>query len=74
LFFRWLKHHFRTTRFFGQSPQAVYAQIAAAFLAHILLMYRYRQLRYRGGLLEFARLVSLRLFAPVPDRWLRIAA
>lgn len=74
LFFRWLKHHFRRTRFFGKSPQAVYAQIAAAFLAHILLVYRYRQLGYRGSLLEFARRVAGGLFAPVPPAWARATA
>lgn len=74
LFFRWLKHHFRTVRFFGHTRQAVYAQIAAAFLAHILLVHRYRQLQYRGGLLEFARRVEVGLFAPVPSAWARITA
>ncbi len=74
LFFRWLKHHFKTLHFFGHSRQAVYAQIAAAFLAHILLVHRYRQLRYRGGLLEFARRVEVGLFAPVPTAWVRIAS
>lgn len=38
LYFRWLKHHFRTLRFFCQSRAAVYAQIAAAFLTHMLLV------------------------------------
>jgi len=74
LFFRWLKHHFKTLHFFGHTRQAVYAQIAAAFLAHILLVHRYRQLRYRGGLLEFARRVEVGLFAPVPLAWTRIVA
>ena len=49
-------------------------QIAAAFLAHILLVHRYRQLRYRGGVLKFARRVGVGLFAPVPTAWVRIAS
>lgn len=74
LFFRWLKHHFKTLRFFGRSEPAVYAQIAAAFLAHMLLLYRYRQLGYRGGLLKFSRHVAARLFAPVDSAWVRAVA
>lgn len=74
LFFRWLKHHFRTRRFFGRSREAVYAQIAAAFVVHILLVYRQRQLGYRGSLLDFARHVSAGPFSPVPTAWAQIAA
>ncbi len=74
LFFRWLKHYFPTRRFFGQSQEAVYAQIAAAFIAHILLVHRHRQLGYRGSLLEFARCVAAQLFAPVPTAWLQATA
>lgn len=74
LFFRWLKHYFPTRHFFGKSREAVYAQIAAAFLAHILLVYRYRQLGCPGSLLQFARCVSVQMFLPLPLAWGQRAA
>lgn len=74
LFFRWLKHHFKTLRCFGRSEPAIHAQIYAACLAHTLLVFRYHQLGYRGSLLQFSRHVTAGLFAPVDPSWEKAAA
>jgi hypothetical protein len=78
LFFRWVKHTLKITRFLGTSENAVRVQIIAALIAFLLLRLAHEANRIVPGSLAFARLIRANLLhrrpiaellqaAPPPD-------
>jgi hypothetical protein len=78
LFFRWVKHTLKITRFLGTSENAVRVQIIAALIAFLLLRLAHEANSIVPGLLAFARLIRANLLhrrsiaellqtAPPPD-------
>jgi hypothetical protein len=61
LFFRWVKHTLKITRFLGTSENAVRVQIIAALIAFLLLRLTHEANKIVPGPLAFARLIRANL-------------
>jgi len=62
LFFKWLKQHLKVKKFYGKSPNAVYAQLWLALITYCLLLLTKTSSSADITLLELQRLLEVMLF------------
>lgn len=61
LFFRWVKQTLKIKHFIGRSENAVRIQIAVALIAYLLLRLASQAIKFKHGVLAFARLIRANL-------------
>ena len=62
LFFKWIKQHLRIKAFFGQTENAVKAQIWSAVCVYVLVAIVKKRLAIKASLYEMLQILSLTLF------------
>lgn len=65
LFFKWLKQHLMVKHFFGNSENAVKAQIWIAICAYLTVLIAHKQLRLKISLHLFMHLIETNIFEKV---------
>lgn len=66
LFFKWIKQHLHIESFFGQSENAVKAQVWVAIAAYLLLAIFKKELKFESQLSEILHFLSGVLFEQTP--------
>lgn len=66
LFFKWIKQHLRIKAFFGETENAVKAQIWSAVCVYVLVAIVKKRLVIRASLYEMLQIFSLTLFEKMP--------
>jgi IS4 transposase len=62
LFFKWIKQHLRIKAFFGETENAVKAQIWSAVCVYVLVAIVKKRLAIKASLYEMLQILSLTLF------------
>jgi len=65
LFFKWLKQNLRIKKYLGTSENAVNVQVWVGLTAYLLLNYVQTKCQYKGGMLNFTRIVREMLFEDI---------
>lgn len=66
LFFKWIKQHLRIKAFFGETENAVKAQIWSALCVYVLVAIVKKRLAIKASLYEMLQILSLTLFEKMP--------
>jgi hypothetical protein len=66
LFFKWIKQHLRIKAFFGETENAVKAQIWSAVCVYVLVAIVKKRLAIKASLYEMLQILSLTLFEKMP--------
>lgn len=66
LFFRWIKQNLKIKSFYGNTPNAVKAQVCIAISVYVLLAIIKKKLKIEYSLYTFLQLISISIFEKTP--------